>query len=106
MARYGSQENFAIPWQACRLPGAPSASAEGACRVLSLSQGATATPHVSEAGRLEVDRPAVLQQIGEGFAARSWKIPHAVLGEQVEGVPGLLIELNALAGRAYPAVAL
>jgi len=61
---------------------------------------------VSEAGRLEVDRPAVLQQIGEGFAARSWKIPHAVLGEQVEGVPGLLIELNALAGRAYPAVAL
>ena len=80
MARYGSQENFAIPWQACRLPGAPSASAEGACRVLSLSQGATATPHVLEAGRLEVDRPAVLlQQIGEGLVGQLLEVPHACL---------------------------
>jgi hypothetical protein len=32
------------------------------------------------------------------------EVPHAVLGEQVESVPGFLIELNALAGhRGYPA---
>jgi hypothetical protein len=42
-------------------------------------------------------------QIGEGFVGEILELPHAVLDEQVEGFPGLLIELNALAGhREYP----
>jgi hypothetical protein len=49
-------------------------------------------------GPLEVYRPTVLlQEIGEGLVGEFLEIPHAVSGEQVEGVPGLLIELNALA---------
>ena len=57
--------------------------------------------------RLEVDWAAVFaQQIGEGLISELLEVPHAVPGEQVESVPGFLIELNALAGRAYPAVAL
>jgi hypothetical protein len=55
---------------------------------------------------LEVDRLAVLSADRRRLRGEILEIPHALLGEQVEGVPGLLIELNALAGRAYPAVAL
>jgi len=47
----------------------------------------------------EVDRPAVLaEEISECLVSELLKVPHAVPGEQVEGVPCLLIELNALAG--------
>jgi hypothetical protein len=56
-------------------------------------------------GGLKVDRAAVLfQQIGEGLVCDLLEVPHAVPGEQIEGIPGLLIELNALAGHyEYPA---
>jgi hypothetical protein len=47
----------------------------------------------------EVDRPAVLaEEISECLVSELLKVPHAVPGEQVEGIPCLLIELNALAG--------
>jgi hypothetical protein len=46
------------------------------------------------------DRAAVFfQQIGEGLVGRLLEIPHAVPGEQIEGIPGPLIELNAFAGQ-------
>ncbi len=38
------------------------------------------------------------EQIGERLIGELLEVPHAVLGEQVEGVPHLIIELNALAG--------
>jgi hypothetical protein len=39
-----------------------------------------------------------MQQIREGFVGEFLEVPHAVSREQIEGVPRLLIELNALAG--------
>jgi hypothetical protein len=46
--------------------------------------------------RLEVDRPAMfLEQVGESFVGQ---YPACCLREQVESIPGFLIELNALAG--------
>jgi hypothetical protein len=47
-------------------------------------------------GCLEVDRPAMLaEKIGERLVGKLLEVPHAVPGEQVEGIPSLLIELNA-----------
>jgi hypothetical protein len=49
----------------------------------------------------EVDWPAVLaEEIREGLVGEFLEVPHAIPGEQVEGVPGLLIELNAGQGSA------
>jgi hypothetical protein len=38
------------------------------------------------------------QQVREGLAGEFLEILHSILGEQIECVPGLLIELNTFAG--------
>jgi hypothetical protein len=42
-------------------------------------------------------RPCLPEQVGEGLVGEFLEILHAISPEQVESVPGLLIELNALA---------
>src|ERR1700731_980026 len=47
---------------------------------------------------LQIDRPSVLvQEVTEGLVRQFLKRHHAVARKQVEGVPGLQIELHALA---------
>jgi hypothetical protein len=38
------------------------------------------------------------EEIGEGLVGELLEILHAIFGKQVEGVPSLVVELNALAG--------
>src|SRR5262245_7094300 len=41
------------------------------------------------------------QQIGKRLVCKFLEILHAIPRKQVEGVPGFLVELNALAGHGY-----
>jgi len=55
--------------------------------------------HTLPQRRLEVDRPAVFaEQVAEGLVGEILEVPRGVLGKQIENVPGLQTELNALAG--------
>src|SRR5215218_2574436 len=48
---------------------------------------------------LEICRALVLlQQVGEGFVRKILEVLHGVARQEVDGGPGLVIELNALAG--------
>src|SRR5215216_5531184 len=48
---------------------------------------------------LQIRRALVLlQQVGEGFVRQILEILHAVARQEVDGGPGVVIELNALAG--------
>ena len=50
---------------------------------------------------LEIGRPSVLaQEVTEGFVRQFLKGHHAVTRKQIEGVPGLQIELHAFPTRS------
>jgi hypothetical protein len=55
---------------------------------------------------LEIRWPTVLsEEIGEGLVGKLLEVLHAIFGEQVQGIPGFVIELNSLPGHGALSVA-